>query len=614
MTDPSQPGKAGDDARLPRRAFIGAGLTGAGLALIAPAGAGASRPARATPRQGPAPTPAPAGPISQLPVRGDLPDLPAIPVDPAGTSDTLARLQARALQETQAKQGLTHEYELGGRRRTAYDLLYGAAAATPRTLEKPAQFSMGWTTFPDVYGAGRRSLRAWAASLTDAEAATRRFWPMVAEHGTGFNLILPERVTAARARALRSVFKPVWSRAIHRALGAGALYVIDLSRFESMQAHEAGGVARFTPSTITLLVRHRRSGTLTPVAVSVSGFQGRDRTVFSRADATDGAWLYALQAAKTSITVFGIWLGHVYQWHIVTAAMQMAMFNTLPAEHPVSQLLAPQSKFLIGFDNVLLDLWSTVAPPTSVASGPEFLALADGFAAGRRYFDDDPHPTLRRLGLRRTDFSGAAAWDRYPVVQRLLRVWDLVEAYVAAWVAATYRSDAAVAADRDLAAWIATASAPGGGNIRGLPAMDGRAALRRVLTSFLYRVTVHGVSRLQTTSSPALTFLANYPHTLQRTDIPHPRRRLSTTDLLGYLPNTATIAQALTFYFTFAFSVPYEPYIPLDGVGSELFFPGGEADPRNRALVDLRRGLARFIDEYQPGLPQRFQWPRNIET
>ena len=31
---------------------------------------------------------------------------------------------------------------------------------------------------------------------------------------------------------------------------------------------------------------------------------------------SDPAWLYALQAAKTSITVWGIWLGHVYHWHI----------------------------------------------------------------------------------------------------------------------------------------------------------------------------------------------------------------------------------------------------------------------------------------------------------
>jgi hypothetical protein len=144
--------------------------------------------------------------------------------------------------------------------------------------------------------------------------------------------------------------------------------------------------------------------------------------------------------------------------------------------------------------------------------------------------------------------------------------------------------------------------------------MDSRDALRRTLTSHVYRITAHGISRLNSTSNPALTFVANYPHCLQRTDMPSPRAAISTKTLLSYLPKTDTIGQSLNFYFIFAFSPPYESFIPLGGVDSELFFPGGSADPRNQALIRLRNGLAAFIKDYQPGMPQRFQWPRNIET
>ena len=63
--------------------------------------------------------------------------------------------------------------------------------------------------------------------------------------------------------------------------------------------------------------------TLTPLAVRVVA---QDNAVaYSARSASPGAWLYALQAAKTSVTVYGIWLGHVYHWHLVTAAMQMTM-------------------------------------------------------------------------------------------------------------------------------------------------------------------------------------------------------------------------------------------------------------------------------------------------
>ena len=638
--------------RMGRRGFIGAGLTAAGAvaATRAPWAAG-----QGGDRQG-SPPPA-AGSISQLPTRGTYPNLPAIPVDAAGVADTVPRLELREEQMLEAKQGLTRNFTINGKTRPAYEFLFDAvgssarsdarralaqsvrdnpegapleiarnldrrglpaATANPLSLEHPEQFSISWTTFPDVYGSGVGRLDEWASSLSDADSATRQFWPTIANYGYGYNLIIPERVTRARARELRPQFGAAWTRKVRKALADGNLYVIDMSRFEALAPPQSvNGAPRFTPATVTLLTRNPRKQSLTPVAVIVSGSGGSGRTVYSRAKASDDAWLYALQAAKASVTLYGVWIGHVYHWHIVTAAMQMAMFNTLPTDHPVYLLLAPQSKYVIPFDDVLLAEWSAIAPPTSLVTPEDFLGLSNDFADGRSFFDDDPKTTIKQLGLRRKDFSARSAWDRYPVVGQLLRIWNLVEAYVDTFVSSTYASDAAVAADGDLQTWIATAASPDpstGGNVKGLPEMNTRAALGSVLTSLLYRVTAHGISRLSSTPNPALTFTANYPHCLQRTDIPGPRARISTRELLAYLPNTDTIGQSVDFYFVFVFSTPYEPYIPLGGVGKELFFPGGSGDARNRALMDLRKGLAAFIEDYQPDMPQRYQWERNIET
>jgi hypothetical protein len=635
--------------RIGRGRFLGAGLAVAGAALIPSARAAT---ARSRPVAGAA-----AGAIPQLPLRATFPHLPAIPLDEAGIADTLAKLLIRASQTTQAKQGLTHKFTINGERRTAYEFLFGGstaaaqsdamqalakslqrhperakrevlrglhrrsdaapAASSPLSLERPEQFSISWTYFPNVYESGLPSLRAWASWLTDADSATRQFWPMIAQHGFGYNLIIPERVGRARATALRQEFGRGWTAKVRAALAAGNLYVIDMSRFEALQPQTVNGAPRFTPSTITLLTRNPRTKVLTPVAILVSGYQGKGRRLYTRATATEGAWLYALQAAKASITLFGVWLGHVYHWHLVTAAMQMAMLNTMPTSHPIYQLLAPQSNYVMPFDDVLLTFWSAIAPPTSLATANQFLALANDYATGRAYFDDDPTTTIKQLGLRQRDFTVKTPWDKYPVVQRLLTLWDLVTRYVETFVGATYASDAAVAADADLQTWIATSGSSDpttGGNIQGLPTMDGRAALAKTLTSLLYRLTAHGISRLNSTSNPALTFVSNFPHCLQRTDIPSPRARIGTKALLGYLPNTDSISQAVTFYFTFAYSVPYVPFIPLSGASSNLFFSGGTGDPRNRALIDLRNGLAAFIDDYQPDMPQRYQWPLNIET
>jgi len=658
----SSSGQGDGGVRIPRRAFIGASLAGAGAALIAPesAIAGGWHPQTGHGQQSTSRNARQAGSkIPFLPTRSIFPHLPAIPVDLEGMVETLVRLAIRQAQLSQAKQGLTNAYTIQGRTEVAYAFLFGeeaAAAGTktwegiqklleqapqaavnnyleeplrtgqvalqsslpgapnPLSLDSPKQFSISWTTYPNVYRSGLNVLPAWASSLSDADSATKQFWPMIAQHGFAYNLILPEKVTGAKSSALRRHFGEIWGSA-HDALAAGGnLYVIDMSRFQALQAQSVHGAQRFTPSTVTLLEQNPRTKALTPIAITVSGYHGQHRQLFTRTNSTNGAWLYALQAAKTSITVFGVWLGHVYHWHLVTTAMQATMLNTFPTDHPVYRLLAPQSKYAIPFDDVLLLLWQFIAPPTSLSNFLQFLSLSNDYAAGRSYFDDDPKVTLKDLGLEQSDFTIKRPWDQYPVVQRLLTIWDLVETYVTAFVQATYPSDGSVAGDRLLQSWVDASSPSGDGNIPGLPKMNSRAALQRVLTSLLYRVTAHGISRLTSTANPALTFTANFPHCLQRTDIPKPSARIDTKTLLTYLPNTETIGESVNFYFIFVFSPPYEPFIPLDGADTNLFFPEGASDSRNQALIRFRKALASFIDDYQPETPQRFQWPLNIET
>jgi hypothetical protein len=145
--------------------------------------------------------------------------------------------------------------------------------------------------------------------------------------------------------------------------------------------------------------------------------------------------------------------------------------------------------------------------------------------------------------------------------------------------------------------------------------MNSKPALKAVLTSLLYRITAHGISRLNNSANPALTFTANFPPCLQDSRLPDPAENLGTNALLAFLPKTGTIGKMVNFYFTFVFSRPYVPFIPPFGVESDLFFPSGLNDPRNVALVKRRKALISFIEEtYEPAEPETAQWPLNIET
>src|SRR6201999_4545979 len=112
-----------------------------------------------------------------------------------------------------------------------------------------------------------------------------------------------------------------------------------------------------------------------------------DSRIYSRQNSSPGAWLYALQAAKSSVTLYGIWLGHVYHWHSITAAMQRTLQEQIKDQkHPVQMLLGLRSQHLIRFNGALLDgYFTTIAPPTSIIDQNDLLKLLDNFAEGRGY-------------------------------------------------------------------------------------------------------------------------------------------------------------------------------------------------------------------------------------
>ena len=208
---------------------------------------------------------------------------------------------------------------------------------------------------------------------------------------------------------------------------------------------------------------------------------------------------------------------------------------------------------------------------------------------------------------RAMDYATATA--KTVIAGQLSRVWSITEEYVRTWVGATYSDDQSVVRDRVLRKWIKASSRWWRGNVRGLPRMDGKASLIRVLTSLLYRGTVHGNARLLSSIHPAGTFVSNFPPCLQRTDIPKPIDAIDVGTLLSYLPKTGTLGVMVNFYFIFTFSQPYEPLI-----SNELFFGDDPQDPRNVGLVKFREAVADFIRDFDPTSPQLDQWPLNIET
>lgn len=615
--------------------------------------------------------------IEHLPIRMmGFHELPAIPFILSELPLTLSRISKRQAEAKQAKAGLTTEYTIKDETATAYAFAFGEnylpleeqisfknikaetkdffayqkftetsqlsqklknthespadmaeslkadgpkPPLTTLSLDEPAQFSMAWSTFNNLHQkASAQWLEHWSKSLTDAEEATKQFWKIISQYSAAYNLLIVEKITKAN----KDKFTQIWTPEAEEAYETQQLFGIDLGIFECLELNEAKGSVRFTPAVCMLLRQDAGTKQLLPFSISVAGKNGNNKQIYDRKTAQPAAWLYAMQASKTAATVYGIWIGHVYHWHIVNATMIMNLLNHVPDTHALSKLIAPQARYTIGFNESLLFLWKIIAPPTSLTTSHQLLELLDKFAKKRLFFDDDPKATLEKMNIRKEDFSVEKDWDTYPVVAYYLKIWDLVAEYVEVFVEVTYPSDEAVREDKALASWLRNAADPHKGNIKGLPELLNRHNLKMVLCSLLYRMTVHGIPNLENTLSPAMTFVANYPPCLQNSHIPSPSSSFDTKELLTYLPTTGTIGEMINFYYTFIHTAPYETFVPLLGVDDKLFFSGGAEDRRNQALMTFREGLSAFVEEYSKdnqlieplGSPQIHQWSLSVEV
>ncbi|MFT6336933.1 MAG: hypothetical protein ACI86M_002763 [Saprospiraceae bacterium] len=589
-------------------------------------------------------------------------EMPAVPFSIPETIKTIVQLGLRTEENKMAKYGLSNEYTLSDGKHSAYKFMYdnqshdtskeardtlikklenigkdefdgkdiiddllkkAAYRATKNEghnlmdqfIEKPHQFTMAWTNYYDVYKNSLLNEKTYSDILIDDDVATGQFWPMIAENGLAYNLLLLNKVKADEMEDLRVSFEMIgeniyWDKLQEK----GRLYTIDLRIFENWSPQKVKGYDRWTPGSLILLEQDGKTKKLSPISIRISGHKGnKEAQIYDRHNCTPTAWIFALTAARCSVTVYGIWLGHVYHWHIVTAAMQMTMFENMDADHPIRLLLDPQSKSLIGFNDTLFLLWNQIGPPTSFNSPDLFLQLTNTFADNREFFDDDPNVALKKLGIDKKDFTYKEDWDRYPIVKDLLYFWKISGDFARSFTDATYAGDDDVSKDTQLQKWITASSDIDKGNVRGLPYMSSKRELNRVLTSLIYRVVAHGNSRQMSSLNDALCFVSNFPPCLQDTKVPSPQDDVPMEHLMRHLPNTGTIGEMLTFYYIFIYSAPKDQLMPLLGNDTSLYFEDPK-DPRNLALIEFRNGVDEFLDGYMGGDNLMHQWPASIET
>jgi arachidonate 15-lipoxygenase len=258
------------------------------------------------------------------------------------------------------------------------------------------------------------------------------------------------------------------------ALSAGRLFLCDYAVLEILEPGTWQGNAKYPVHPIALFAIPPQGDALVPVAIQC----GQDPTqypVFTPAPVAGNRWGWEM--AKSIVQVAdGNWhelLAHLAHTHLLIESVAVAAHRTLADVHPVWALLLPHFEGTLFInDAAATSLIAPNGPIDHIFAGTikSTQALAVQARLGFDFTERMPPNDFTRRGV-----ADPGTLPTYPYRDDALRVWQAIRGWAADYLAVYYADDAAVAADTELAAWVA--SVQGEAKVTGFPSIATRDQL-----------------------------------------------------------------------------------------------------------------------------------------
>jgi arachidonate 15-lipoxygenase len=245
----------------------------------------------------------------------------------------------------------------------------------------------------------------------------------------------------------------------------GRLFLVDYKELDGVETAVApGGQQKYLYAPLALFAVDRGTKRLTPVAVQCRQRPGPDNPVFT----PDDGWNWRI--AKTIVEIadgnYHEAVTHLGMTHLTVEPFAVAAHRHLAPGHPLAVLLAPHFDGTLAINHLAR---TKLISPDGVVSRllagtiDATLGLAARGVQGQLFMDRLPPAEFRRRGVADPDVL-----PHYPYRDDALLHWDAIRAWAAGYLRCFYRSDAEVAADPEVAGWLAEAAAADGGRVRGV--------------------------------------------------------------------------------------------------------------------------------------------------
>ncbi len=351
------------------------------------------------------------------------------------------------------------------------------------------------------------------------------------------------------------------------------------------------------------------AGVLMPLAIQLGQSPAQAPTIYTPKD-EHWLWLTARTHVQCAEGTYHEILAHLARTHLFVETFWVAACRTMPAQHPIYELLKPHFGGTIAINNAARGTLIAPGGPIdeSIAAGAE--GCLDLLARDYATWSFERLNPIGSLAARGLDDPTVLPGFHYR--DDALALFRVLGTYVRDLLGVFYPDDETLRADAEIQAWARELAAPDGGRVKGLPLTDGGFArvadLHRVLAEVLFCCSVEH-SAVNNGQYDQFGYIPNTPGALY---LPPPRDRTPSceaTFVYGLPPAFAVGEQLeLVHLLSQATSTPLGTYP--DG-----FFQGV---PQAQAAVDRLRAdladLARSIATRNRGLevPYRYLEPGRI--
>jgi arachidonate 5-lipoxygenase len=200
---------------------------------------------------------------------------------------------------------------------------------------------------------------------------------------------------------------------------------------------------------------------LNMVGIQLTRYKDRPNKVYTPNTRHPNRYLFAKIHTACTDDQFHQFVVHLGLTHLAIEPFAISHHNALPKEHPIAKLLKPHLQETIGINYLARQtLISKVVPFTD-------RTFATGTAGGLqlvlkawRRWDFFGMSFPQQLFKRGFDEQGSDGVEDFFFRDDGFKIWNAISEYVGNVVGAVYANDNAVAADKDLQAWVAETADP----------------------------------------------------------------------------------------------------------------------------------------------------------